>query len=144
MKRSPYFDIAAIQEMLDNGEIKVNAKGRHTMKGRHGAFYSWDNAPEDLWTTIKENTNPSWVHSICHDRFTTKKQLVLLRVAYEKLWDIAFKAGAIKFDGKPCEQCGSTNTQERGGLHMTHEGTFTEAWRDCYDCGHNEYRGDRF
>lgn len=144
MKRNPYFDVATIQEMLDNGQIKVNDKGQHTMKGRHGAFYSWENAPEDLWTTVKENANPAWVHFICHRHYDLRKQLVLLRVAYEQLWDIAFEGGVIKFEGKPCVKCGSTNTQSRGQRHVTHEGSFMEAWRDCYDCGHNEYGGDRF
>lgn len=144
MKKYTYVFIKDIQRMIEEGEIIVNAKGRHTIKGRHGSLYSWENAPEDLWTTINENTNPAWVHSIASQKFDLQRQLALLRHAYENLWSVALEAGAIVFDGKPCIKCGSTNTQERGQRHMTHEGTFTEAWRDCYECGNNEYRGDRF
>ena len=139
-----------IPKMIENGEIKTKpskvsySEAKYTLKGRHGARYSWRKIPQDLWQRVQDPKQANLVNLWAHRYFEQQVELAFLRDAYEKLWDIAFEAGVIKFDGKPCEQCGSTNTQDRGGRHITHEGSFIEAWRDCYDCGHNEYRGDRF
>jgi|9_EtaG_2_1085328.scaffolds.fasta_scaffold14243_5 hypothetical protein len=137
--------------MIEEGKVKV----KHASKTCDFVIYKISDEYQQVsWTecyqtaearvsVIKEQ-DMSGISSRLDRANHMSRQYAFLKLRFDELHRLALDAGLIEHDGKPCEKCGSTNTTERGQRHMTHEGSFVEAWRDCHSCRHNEYRGDRF